>query len=92
MGPSSPEKLEVDARTVQHGVEGLMYLLTECSKLMVCLECPPPLQACPYYMYMHVLYCSTQVNELDFQDSIIVLGFSEELNKELLAVSAMYIQ
>jgi len=24
------------------------------------------------------------VNELDFQDSILVLGFSEELNKELL--------
>ena len=29
------EKLGVDASTVQHGVEGLMYLLTECSKLMV---------------------------------------------------------
>ena len=29
------EKLGVDPKTVQHGVEGLMYLLTECSKLMV---------------------------------------------------------
>ena len=29
------EKLGVEASTVQHGVEGLMYLLTECSKLMV---------------------------------------------------------
>ena len=29
------EKLEVDPQTVQHGVEGLMYLITECSKLMV---------------------------------------------------------
>ncbi len=28
-----------------------------------------------------------QVSELDFQDSIMVLGFSEELNKELLTVS-----
>ena len=27
-----------------------------------------------------------QVNELDFQDSIMVLGFPEELNKELLAL------
>ena len=29
------EKLSVDPKVVQHGVEGLMYLLTECSKLMV---------------------------------------------------------
>ena len=29
------EKLKVDPETVQHGVEGLMYLLTESSKLMV---------------------------------------------------------
>ena len=29
------EKLSVDVVTVEHGVEGLMYLLTECSKLMV---------------------------------------------------------
>lgn len=28
-------KLNVPAETVQHGVEGLMYLLTESSKLMV---------------------------------------------------------
>ena len=32
------EKLSVDPKTVQHGVEGLMYLLTECSKLMVSLH------------------------------------------------------
>ena len=29
------EKLDVDVATIQHGVEGLMYLITECSKLMV---------------------------------------------------------
>lgn len=29
------EKLNVDVDTVHHGVEGLMYLLTESSKLMV---------------------------------------------------------
>ncbi len=29
------EKLEVEADTVRHGVEGLMYLLTESAKLMV---------------------------------------------------------
>lgn len=34
------------------------------------------------YMY----YALFQVNELDFQDSIMVLGFPEELNKELLAL------
>ena len=36
------EKLDVDVATIQHGVEGLMYLLTECSKLMVfyiCCKC-----------------------------------------------------
>nr|XP_046157144.1 COMM domain-containing protein 2-like [Oncorhynchus gorbuscha] len=47
-------KLNVDAETVQHGVEGLMYLLTESSKLMI--------------------------SEVDFQDSVLVLGFTEELN------------
>ena len=34
----STEKLGVDAVTVQHGVEGLMYLLTECSKILVRLN------------------------------------------------------
>ncbi|POI33040.1 hypothetical protein CIB84_003209 [Bambusicola thoracicus] len=51
-------KLNAGVDTVQHGVEGLMYLLTESSKLMV--------------------------SEVDFQDSIHVLGFSDELNKLLL--------
>nr|KAF6381579.1 COMM domain containing 2 [Pipistrellus kuhlii] len=51
-------KLNVSSDTVQHGVEGLIYLLTESSKLMI--------------------------SELDFQDSVFVLGFSEELNKLLL--------
>ncbi|XP_071954791.1 COMM domain-containing protein 2-like [Antedon mediterranea] len=55
---SAAQKLSVDALTVQNGVQGLMYLLTESSKLMV--------------------------SEIDFQDSILVLGFSEELKKELL--------
>eukprot|EP00076_Gallus_gallus_P010329 XP_004943644.1 COMM domain-containing protein 2 isoform X3 [Gallus gallus] len=51
-------KLNAGVDTVQHGVEGLMYLLTESSKLMI--------------------------SEMDFQDSIHVLGFSDELNKLLL--------
>ncbi|XP_019899848.1 COMM domain-containing protein 2 isoform X1 [Esox lucius] len=51
-------KLSADAETVQHGVEGLMYLLTESSKLMI--------------------------SEVDFQDSVLVLGFTDELNQLLL--------
>ncbi|XP_061492996.1 COMM domain-containing protein 2 [Rhineura floridana] len=51
-------KLNVNSETIQHGVEGLTYLLTESSKLMI--------------------------SEIDFQDSILVLGFSEELNALLL--------
>lgn len=51
-------KLGVAVETIQHGVEGLMYLLTESSKLMI--------------------------SEIDFQDSVLVLGFSEELNGVLL--------
>lgn len=51
-------KLNVSSESVQHGVEGLMYLLTESSKLMI--------------------------SEVDFQDSVLVLGFSEELNELLL--------
>nr|XP_005906351.2 PREDICTED: COMM domain-containing protein 2 [Bos mutus] len=51
-------KLSVSSDTVQHGVEGLIYLLTESSKLMI--------------------------SELDFQDSVFILGFPEELNKLLL--------
>ncbi|XP_075617913.1 COMM domain-containing protein 2 isoform X6 [Balearica regulorum gibbericeps] len=53
-----PGKLNVGVDTIQHGVEGLTYLLTESSKLMI--------------------------SETDFQDSIHVLGFSDELNKLLL--------
>ncbi|XP_030072889.1 COMM domain-containing protein 2 [Microcaecilia unicolor] len=51
-------KLNVTSDTVQHGVEGLSYLLIESSKLMI--------------------------SDVDFQDSVLVLGFSEELNKLLL--------
>ena len=44
--------------TVQNGVQGLMYLLTESSKLMM--------------------------SDLDFADSIIILGYSGDLNELLL--------
>eukprot|EP00039_Didymoeca_costata_P024178 m.9540 g.9540 ORF g.9540 m.9540 type:complete len:202 (+) comp4080_c0_seq1:109-714(+) len=52
------KKLQVPPTTVQHGVEGMMFLLTECSKLMI--------------------------SELDFHDSIVILGFPDELNQALL--------
>ncbi|XP_018427880.1 PREDICTED: COMM domain-containing protein 2 isoform X1 [Nanorana parkeri] len=55
---SAARKLEVSGSTIQQAVEGLTYLLTESSKLMV--------------------------SEIDFQDSVLVLGFPEELNKILL--------
>ncbi|XP_072033858.1 COMM domain-containing protein 2-like [Amphiura filiformis] len=55
---TAAQKLDVDADTVRHGVEGLMYLLTESAKLMV--------------------------NEIDFHDSILTLGFSKDLKEELL--------
>uniref|UniRef100_A0A8C3JF73 COMM domain containing 2 n=1 Tax=Calidris pygmaea TaxID=425635 RepID=A0A8C3JF73_9CHAR len=51
-------RLNVGVDTIQHGVEGLAYLLTESSKLMI--------------------------SEVDFQESIHILGFSDELNKLLL--------
>ncbi|XP_064394217.1 COMM domain-containing protein 2-like [Halichondria panicea] len=54
---SAAQKLGVEATTVQHGVEGLMYLLTECSKMLI--------------------------SEIDFKDSVMVLGYSEELNDQL---------
>nr|XP_044988066.1 COMM domain-containing protein 2-like [Jaculus jaculus] len=55
---SAARKLNVSSDTIQHGVEGLTYLLAESSKLMI--------------------------SELDFQESISALGFSEELNNLLL--------
>ncbi|XP_054452862.1 COMM domain-containing protein 2 [Anoplopoma fimbria] len=51
-------KLCVPVEMVQHGVEGLMYLMTESSKHMI--------------------------SEVDFLDSVLVLGFGEELNQILL--------
>ncbi|CAJ1064675.1 COMM domain-containing protein 2 [Xyrichtys novacula] len=51
-------KLCVPVEMVQHGVEGLMFLMTESSKHMIC--------------------------EVDFLDSVLVLGFGEELNQLLL--------
>lgn len=60
---SAAQKLGVSAETVQQGVEGLMYLLTESSKLLI--------------------------SEIDFQDSIMTLGFTEERRQTLLQ---MYLQ
>ncbi|RUS79716.1 hypothetical protein EGW08_012524 [Elysia chlorotica] len=54
------QKLGVPVETVQHGVEGLMYLLTESCKYML--------------------------SEIDFQDSVMTLGFSEETRATLLAL------
>ncbi|XP_053178151.1 COMM domain-containing protein 2 [Scomber japonicus] len=51
-------KLCVPVEMVQHGVEGLMYLMTESSKHMI--------------------------SEVDFLDSVLILGFVEELNQILL--------
>lgn len=51
-------KLCVPVEMVQHGVEGLMFLMAESSK--------------------HLL------SEVDFLDSVLVLGFGEELNQILL--------
>ncbi|NP_001088873.1 uncharacterized protein LOC496217 [Xenopus laevis] len=51
-------KLEVSSTTIQQAVEGLTYLLSESSKIMI--------------------------SEVDFQDSVLVLGFPEEINKVLL--------
>ncbi|XP_035800140.1 COMM domain-containing protein 2 isoform X2 [Amphiprion ocellaris] len=52
------EKLCVPVEIVQHGVEGLMFLMLESSKHML--------------------------SEVDFLDSVLVLGFDEELNQILL--------
>lgn len=54
------EKLGVPSETVQNGVQGLMYLLTESSKLLM--------------------------NDLDFHDSVIILGYPADLNELLLKV------
>ncbi|XP_029988920.1 COMM domain-containing protein 2 [Sphaeramia orbicularis] len=51
-------KLCVPVDVVQHGVEGLMYLMLESSKHMI--------------------------SEVDFLDSVLVLGFNEDLNQTLL--------
>eukprot|EP00729_Bicosta_minor_P006343 gene6343-13205_t len=50
----------VPSETVQNGVQGLMYLLTESSKLLM--------------------------NDLDFHDSIIILGYPADLNELLLKI------
>lgn len=67
-----------------------MYLITECSKLMVSI---PTVVATSTPMLPDIAPSNTpisgpcvQVNEIDFLDSIMVLGFSEELNQHLLSV------
>ncbi|KAI8770547.1 COMM domain-containing protein 2 [Biomphalaria glabrata] len=54
------QKLKVSVETIQHGVEGLMYLLIESSKHML--------------------------NDIDFQDSIMALGFTEDTRSTLLEI------
>ncbi|CAN9500795.1 unnamed protein product [Ophioblennius macclurei] len=51
-------KLSVPVETVQHGVEGLMFLMTESAK--------------------HT------ISEVDFLDSVLVLGLGNDLNQTLL--------
>uniref|UniRef100_A0A665T587 COMM domain-containing protein n=1 Tax=Echeneis naucrates TaxID=173247 RepID=A0A665T587_ECHNA len=51
-------KLCVPVDMVQHGVEGLMFLMTESSKHMI--------------------------SEVDFLDSVLALGFGDELNQMIL--------
>uniref|UniRef100_A0A0B7BU10 COMM domain-containing protein n=1 Tax=Arion vulgaris TaxID=1028688 RepID=A0A0B7BU10_9EUPU len=54
------QKLEVPVETVQHGVEGLMYLLVESSRFLL--------------------------NDIDFQDSVMTLGFDEQTRSILLGL------
>ncbi|XP_030290267.1 COMM domain-containing protein 2 isoform X2 [Sparus aurata] len=58
-------KLCVPVEMVHHGVEGLMFLMTESSKHMM--------------------------SEVDFLDSVLVLGFSEELNQILLQCVRVFV-
>lgn len=95
---------------VQHGVEGLMFLMTESSKHMVthshsdtslcvwniwgCLLLDPEQnQSNLHYLaitvnrsHCHTLCVCVQISEVDFLDSVLVLGFGEELNQILLQV------
>lgn len=41
-------------------------------------------------MYLLVESAKLMVTEIDFLDSIMILGYEEELNKELLAVSRCF--
>lgn len=41
-------------------------------------------------MYLLVESAKLMVTEIDFLDSIMILGYEEELNKELLAVSRYF--
>ncbi|NXS17104.1 COMD2 protein, partial [Mystacornis crossleyi] len=70
---TAARKLNIGVDTIQHGVEGLVYLLTESSKLMASI-----------LLIRNSGIHSRDISEVDFQDSIHVLGFSEELNKSLL--------
>ena len=55
---AAAQKLGVDVRTVKNGINGLMHVFTESSRLMI--------------------------GEIDFQDSVMTLGFSEEIIQHLL--------
>lgn len=55
---AAARKLSVSVESVQHGVEGLMFLILES--------------------------CKHMLSEVDFLDSVLVLGFSNELVNDLL--------
>lgn len=65
------EKLGVNAVTVQHGVQGMMYLLTECSKLLVC--------TCSFqfgdtlYVHVYSLQLIQPQNSVNFKYTIYTL-------------------
>ncbi|RLV94240.1 hypothetical protein DV515_00013237 [Chloebia gouldiae] len=89
-------KLNISVDIIQHGVEGLVYLLTESSKLMAKRLVTIDIVEYMSNDYMEKGYRDKEcqfklrqvllprISEADFQDSIHVLGFSDELNKSLL--------
>eukprot|EP00041_Stephanoeca_diplocostata_P040010 m.1638417 g.1638417 ORF g.1638417 m.1638417 type:complete len:202 (-) comp27951_c0_seq1:141-746(-) len=57
---AASKKLGVDADSVQHAVEGIMFLLTESSKM--------------------------NMSDMDFNDSVMILGFADQLHQQLMEV------
>ena len=83
------EKLDVQPEIIRNAVEGLVNLIVESSRHQVTVKlqhsCDSPFVALHAFFSIESCFFFWQLSDLDFRDSVLTLGFSEE-HQQILEV------